>query len=81
MDPIHSTSNEPVLDGHPVPEDNRPGHHPEHEQDRPDPDAFAARFGVGVEGSPSADGPSVDRPGSPIRPRRHAGRPLARGLI
>jgi hypothetical protein len=28
----------------PVPEDNRPGHHPDHEQDRPDPDAFVARF-------------------------------------
>jgi hypothetical protein len=26
-----------------VPEDNRPGHHPDVEQDRPDPDAFLAR--------------------------------------
>ncbi len=31
-------------DGHgAVPEDNRPGHHPDVEQDRPDPDAFLAR--------------------------------------
>lgn len=28
----------------PVPEDNQPGHHPEHEQDKPDPDAFVERF-------------------------------------
>ena len=30
--------------GGPVPPENRPGHHPEVEQDRPDPDAFVARF-------------------------------------
>jgi hypothetical protein len=29
--------------GGPVPEDNRPGHHPEHEQDKPDLDASAER--------------------------------------
>jgi hypothetical protein len=38
----------PLADGDrgpsPIPEDNRPGHHPDHEQDRPDPDAFVARF-------------------------------------
>ena len=28
----------------PIPEANSPGHHPDHEQDRPDLDAFAARF-------------------------------------
>ena len=28
----------------PVPEENSPGHHPEHDQDKPDLDAFAARF-------------------------------------
>lgn len=27
----------------PVPEDNRPGHHPEHEQDKPDLEAFVER--------------------------------------
>jgi hypothetical protein len=31
--------------GGPVPPENRPGHHPVHEQDQPDPDAFVARFG------------------------------------
>jgi hypothetical protein len=29
--------------GGPVPEDNLPGHHPEHEQDKPDLDAFVKR--------------------------------------
>jgi hypothetical protein len=36
----------------PVPVDNQPGHHPAHEQDKPDLHAFAERLGV-VE--PSAD--------------------------
>lgn len=31
------------LAGAPVPEDNRPGHHPERDQDRPDPEAFLDR--------------------------------------
>jgi hypothetical protein len=30
--------------GTPVPPDNRPGHHPDVEQDQPDPDEFVARF-------------------------------------
>lgn len=30
----------------PVPEANAPGHHPEHEQDKPDPAAFAERLGI-----------------------------------
>jgi hypothetical protein len=29
-----------------VPDDNRPGHHPHHEQDQPDHDAVARRLGV-----------------------------------
>jgi hypothetical protein len=29
-----------------IPEDNRPGHHPEHEQDQPDPARIAERFGI-----------------------------------
>lgn len=33
----------------PVPEDNRPGHHPEHEQDQPDLDAFARRLSIAPE--------------------------------
>lgn len=34
----------------PVPDDNRPGHHPDVEQDKPDAEAFAARFGSGGGG-------------------------------
>jgi hypothetical protein len=33
----------------PVPEDNRPGHHPEHEQDKPDLARFRARLQGGDE--------------------------------
>ncbi|MEQ8842964.1 MAG: hypothetical protein RIB98_18455 [Acidimicrobiales bacterium] len=38
---------QPQADDHmggPVPPENRPGHHPETEQDQPDADAFVARF-------------------------------------
>jgi hypothetical protein len=28
----------------PIPEDNLPGHHPEHEQDKPDPEKFLAKM-------------------------------------
>ena len=49
----------------PVPEDNQPGHHPEHEQDRPDLDAMAARLGaVPVDERPrsgTADRPPLER--------------------
>lgn len=31
---------------HNEPPDQQPGHHPEHEQDKPDLDAFAERFGA-----------------------------------
>lgn len=27
-----------------MPDENQPGHHPEEEQDKPEPDAFAARL-------------------------------------
>lgn len=33
----------------PIPEDQRPGHHPDHEQDKPDGDAFAERLGMGPD--------------------------------
>ena len=32
-----------------VPEDNRPGTHPAHEQDKPDKAAFAAKFGIAAD--------------------------------
>jgi hypothetical protein len=45
----------------PVPEDNRPGHHPDHDQDQPPLDDFAARFGTQAhhEGEPA--GPASGR--------------------
>ncbi len=36
-------SGDASLPGEPVPEDNLPGHHPEEEQDKPDPDDFVAK--------------------------------------
>ena len=38
-----------------VPPENRPGHHPEEEQDKPDIDAFAAKLGT----SPPEDRPAA----------------------
>lgn len=40
----------------PVPPENRPGHHPEEEQDKPDPGAFAAK--AAGEGRPAEEGRS-----------------------
>lgn len=42
----------------PVPPENQPGHHPTEEQDKPDPDAFAERFGI-TESSSQADEPDT----------------------
>jgi hypothetical protein len=39
----------------PVPADNQPGHHPEHEQDQPDLDAFARRLSIAPEPAGSFD--------------------------
>lgn len=49
----------------PVPEESSPGHHPEHDQDQPDLDAFAARFsGSDLDDLPAdtglVDGSDVD---------------------
>lgn len=44
----------------PVPEDSRPGHHPEHDQDKPDLDRFAERLGVAKEGEEPDEAPHVD---------------------
>jgi len=30
----------------PIPEENQPGHHPDHEQDQPDLDAVAEKLGI-----------------------------------
>jgi hypothetical protein len=58
-----------------VPEDNRPGHHPDHEQDQPDLDAVAARLGTAEQderddapdAQPAQDAPS-DLPPAPDQP-------------
>jgi len=42
-----------------APEDQQPGHHPEHDQDKPDLDRFAARLGVKAEGDEPDDAPNV----------------------
>lgn len=58
----------------PIPEDQRPGHHPDEEQDKPDLDAFAERFGTkppskrarktsaGTASTPTTDDDSGRRP-------------------
>ncbi|MCO8127327.1 hypothetical protein NHL50_08905 [Acidimicrobiia bacterium EGI L10123] len=43
-----------------IPEDQRPGHHPDQEQDKPDMDAFAERLGVVSEDEEPADAPHVE---------------------
>jgi hypothetical protein len=43
-----------------VPEDQRPGHHPEHEQDKPDLDKFAERLGIVSEEEEPPEAPHVD---------------------
>jgi hypothetical protein len=43
-----------------VPAEQRPGHHPEVEQDKPDLDAFAERLGIVPEGEEPADAPRVE---------------------
>lgn len=49
----------------PVPEANSPGHHPEHDQDRPDLDAFAERFsGRPLDDLPTDTGVLDDRYGA-----------------
>ena len=47
----------------PVPPENQPGHHPEHDQDKPDLDALAARLGT----DPKA--PTATSARKPARPR------------
>ena len=49
----------------PIPADNQPGHHPAHEQDKPDLNAFAEKLGV-VESAPET---AADAPAAPGRGR------------
>lgn len=43
-----------------VPEDQRPGHHPDHEQDKPDLDKFAARLGIVSDEELPPEAPHVE---------------------
>lgn len=44
----------------PVPAEQRPGHHPEQEQDKPDLDKFAARLGIVAEDEEPPTAPHVE---------------------
>lgn len=60
----------------PVPEENRPGHHGVHDQDKPDLDDFAARLGItpgddadgGRTGDAEADAPAAPTVGGAPEP-------------
>lgn len=43
-----------------IPEDQRPGHHPDQEQDKPDLDKFAARLGIVSEDEEPPEAPHVE---------------------
>ena len=45
----------------PIPEDQRPGHHPEQDQDKPDMAKFAERLGVAKEGEEPDEAAHVER--------------------
>ena len=53
-----------------IPDEQRPGHHPDHEQDKPDLDAFAARLGVAAEGDEPADAPHLTEVSDELSPAR-----------
>lgn len=63
----------------PIPEDQRPGHHPDHDQDKPDLDDFAARLGVASEGNEPEDAPHVDDEAPP--PESSRSRPSGKLLL
>jgi hypothetical protein len=42
----------------PVPEDNQPGHHPPHEQDKPDLEEFRSRFTADHDDEPEPEPPA-----------------------
>jgi hypothetical protein len=55
----------------PVPPENEPGHRPEHDQDKPDPDAFAAK--LSGEDRPTSTSPAEEVQTTPAK--RPAGTP------
>lgn len=54
---VLSAQDDPKTSGSrgPVPAEQRPGHHPDDEQDKPDLDAFAERLGIPTEGDEPDD--------------------------
>ena len=72
--------------GGPVPDEQRPGHHPDDEQDKPDLDAFAQRLGIPAEGEEPDDEPVVeersdDEPVAPTPPTLVSSLPLPVKLV
>lgn len=73
----------------PVPEANMPGHHPEHDQDKPDLDAFAERFsGRDLDDLPADTGVVDDsyrvdagQEGAPARTFMRWGPPVAGAAV
>jgi hypothetical protein len=51
----------------PVPPENQPGHHPPQEQDKPDPDAFAARLGTDPKAPTATNARRAPRPATPAK--------------
>jgi hypothetical protein len=77
----HAPRDEPG--GGPVPEDNQPGHHPAHDQDKPDLEQFAEALGVKsdreVEDEPVEDLVAGDRDGDDADDAGDSGEPSADG--
>lgn len=70
------------LAGAPVPEDNQPGHHPDHEQDKPDPDEFVERFRHAPAAAAEEDSASGEPDGRAVWPvAAAAGAALAAGVV
>lgn len=73
----------------PVPEANMPGHHPEHDQDKPDLDAFAERFsGRDLDDLPTDTGVvddsyrvDAEQEGAPARTFMRWARPIAGAAV
>jgi len=61
----------------PVPPENQPGHHPTEEQDKPDPDAFAARLGAAPKAPSATAARKAPRPKA-APTKRPAAAPTAR---
>ena len=61
----------------PIPEDQRPGHHPDHEQDKPDLDKFAERMGIVPDEEAPASAPHVveDSPVTRLAPKPERPKP------